>query len=436
MKNKLLVVVSLLMLFSLGVFGNENAENLAKLAISENPTESQNAVKSLREMKQAGLESLFEVYQKEIDAYKKTGQKPENWEKISNAIDAVAMQKDAYASKLFWHTNLEEAKSEAKKSGRAILSLRLLGNLNEEFSCANSRFFRSILYPNAEISKFLQDKYVLHWQTVRPAPKVTIDFGDGRKIERTLTGNSIHYVLDENGRVIDALTGLNSPQKFYRFLTQIELYAHWNENGLKVFDAKTQDENLTNFRAMQYRYLTTNINRIGNQLKLKFDTKKESSRQFEAMPPAMLIAPIAVTKRAVEINILEDITSDLTRFGEEQINLEQWKQIAKLSENQAKLDAESIAFIQRQTAKNNLTKAEFNKLIENLEGYISVDTARNEFLLRLSMLVWLNQGLDKDLTKLNEKVYAELFLTPNQDKWLGLYSTDIYTALDGNGIIQ
>ena len=45
------------------------------------------------------------------------------------------------------------------------------------------------------------------------------DYGDGRKIERTVTGNSIHYVLDENGEVVNALPGLYSPNRFYQFLT-------------------------------------------------------------------------------------------------------------------------------------------------------------------------------------------------------------------------
>ena len=64
----------------------------------------------------------------------------------------------------------------------------------------------------------LRDEFVLHWQSVRPVPKVTIDFGDGRKLERTLTGNSIHYVLDSDGRPIDALPGLYGPQAFLRGL--------------------------------------------------------------------------------------------------------------------------------------------------------------------------------------------------------------------------
>ncbi len=100
------------------------------------------------------------------------------------------------ACQLYWYTNLEQAKAAAKVSGKPILSLRLLGKLDQDLSCANSRFFRVALYPNAAISKELRDKYILHWQSVRPAPKITIDFGDGRKLERTITGNSIHYILD------------------------------------------------------------------------------------------------------------------------------------------------------------------------------------------------------------------------------------------------
>jgi hypothetical protein len=35
---------------------------------------------------------------------------------------------------------------------------------------------------------------------------------------------------------------------------------------------------------------------------------------------------------------------------------------------------------------------------------------------------------------LNKRVYAELFLTPGTDPWLGLVPADTYTALDGGGI--
>lgn len=439
MPNKSFVVIAVLIILSVSVFANKNAENLAKQAVSADPSESQSAIKSLREMNQQGLDAVFEVYSNEIETFRTSGQKAENWQRISDAIDSVAMQKDAYASKLFWHTDLEQAKAEAAKSNKPILSLRLLGNLNEEFSCANSRFFRSILYSNAEISKYLRENYVLHWKSVRPAPKVTIDFGDGRKIERTLTGNSIHYVLDNSGRVIDAMPGLNSPHKFLRFVKMAGIYSYWSENSekkLNVSGFKNRDEQLTSYRSNYYRSLYASINQIGNQLNLKFDAKKETKRKFEEMPPAMLATFVVATKMAVEIRILRNITADLTRYGDEQVNLEQWKQIAALSENKAKLDEQSRAFIRNQISSNDPSEKQFTSLIQKLEDYVSVDTARNEFLMRLTLLVWLNKGLDKDLEKLNEKVYSELFLTPNEDKWLGLYAPDLYTALDGNGVVN
>lgn len=408
----------------------DSKKSTKELAIKAVSNDSENAIKELRELGAEGLQTLFETYASDIEDFKKTGEITERWQKIAYAIDSVAMQKDVYASKLYWFTDLEKAKAEAKKSNKPILSLRLLGNLNEEFSCANSRFFRAILYPNAKISKYLQENYVLHWQSVRPAPKITIDFGDGRKIERTITGNSIHYILDKNGTIIDALSGLNNPKVFSEF---IEFGTALNNRT----GSANPNENVSpfaSFRANKYRDLTSQIDRTAKQLKLKFDTNLKASRDFEEMPPAILAMNVAMTKSVVEMPVLKSLTADITKYGEEQINLENWKRIAKSTRKEAKLDENSIAFIRRQTAKNNLSEAEFASLITKLEEYISVDTVRNEFLLRPTLLVWLAKGEDSDLTKFNEKVYAKLFLTPSADKWLGLYAPDIYTALDGNGI--
>lgn len=432
------ILLGLLMIFlslSGSIFAFDKAENsaksLAELAISDNKGESGFAIRELRGLGAVGLQTLFENYAADIENYKKTGEVTEKWQKISQALDSVAMQKDVYASKLFWFTDLEKAKAEAKQSNKPILSLRLLGNLNEELSCANSRFFRSILYPNAQISKYLQDNYILHWKSERPAPKITIDFGDGRKIERTITGNSIHYILDSDGKVIDALSGLNSPQIFYEFL--------YSGNVLPRNTAQTQvavaarNSALTNYRGNKYRNLTTQINRIGKNLKLEFDTTHQPTRNFEEMPSAIMAMTVATTKMAVEMPDLKSITADITKYGEEQIKLESWKQIAKLSGRLAKLDDNSISFIRRQVGKN-VSEQEFQNMIAKLEEYVSVDTARNEFLLRPSLLVWLVKGENADMESFNKKVYADLFLTPRTDKWLGLYSPEIYTALDGNGI--
>src|SRR3982751_3997503 len=88
-----------------------------------------------------------------------------------------------------WFSDLPSAIAEARRVNRPILSLRLLGRLDEELTCANSRFFKKLLYPHPQINQLLRDHFILHWQSVRPVPIVTIDFGDGRRIRKTLTGN-------------------------------------------------------------------------------------------------------------------------------------------------------------------------------------------------------------------------------------------------------
>lgn len=179
------------------------------------------------------------------------------------ALDELCQQRDCYASGLYWYTDIEQAKAAARTSGKPILSLRLLGRLDQDLSCANSRFFRVALYPNVEISKLLQDRFILHWQSVRPVPKVTIDFGDGRKLERTITGNSIHYILDESGRPIDAIPGLYSPKAFLRQLQQAEVavknYSKLTPSDRESYLRKYHSDRLNSIQAQW----VTDLSRLG-----------------------------------------------------------------------------------------------------------------------------------------------------------------------------
>ncbi len=140
------------------------------------------------------------------------------WMRLRASIDALAHQRDAAWSGLYWHTDLAEALAAAKREGKPVLSLRLLGSLEDELSCANSRFFRTALYANTAISDDLRRNWILHWESVRPVPIVTIDFGDGRTLVRTITGNSLHYVLDAEGHATDVIPGLWGPGDFLRMI--------------------------------------------------------------------------------------------------------------------------------------------------------------------------------------------------------------------------
>jgi len=398
---------------------------LAQVSFANEPT-----IEELRALGPAGLQILMAQYADEIRRHVEnpSAAPDEQWQRISVALDTVAQQKNSYISGLYWYTDLEAAKKASAESGKPILSLRLLGKLTDEFSCANSRFFRTVLYSNADVSDYLREHYVLHWQSVRPVPKVTIDYGDGRKLERTLTGNSIHYILDSTGRPIDAVPGLYGPTAFRRALVDAE-------EMFKSIAGK--DEQVRNSLLM--RYYLAQSGKIAVAWKL--DTTK-----IGGTPPAGLIikkgtddqalsiSPLAVTKALTERPILRAMTST-TEALEKITDEAAWKKIAQLHASEAILDERSIALIKRQNP--TLADEELARLLHRFQEFIALDTMRNEYLMHSKLYTMLMRDPARnDVEKLNEKVYATIFLTPSSDPWLGLFSTDVYTALDNGGVVR
>jgi hypothetical protein len=78
------------------------------------------------------------------------------------------------------------------------------------------------------------------------------------------------------------------------------------------------------------------------------------------------------------------------------------------------------------------------RLVRTFEDSMTLDMVRNEYLLHLRIheLFADGEAVTSDLDGLNEWVYAELFLTPSSDPWLGLAPRDVYTALEGDGRIE
>jgi hypothetical protein len=388
------------------------------------------AVEELRALGPAGLQILMAQYADEISRHvaNPATAPDEQWQRISAALDSVAQQKNSYISGLYWYTDLEAAKKASAESGKPILSLRLLGKLTDEFSCANSRFFRTVLYSNAGVSEYLRQHYVLHWQSVRPVPKVTIDYGDGRKLERTLTGNSIHYILDSGARPIDAIPGLYGPSAFLSALVNAEVM-------FKAIAGK--DGQLKNLLLL--RYYLAQSGKIA--VDWKSDTTKIGGKSPEGVivktgtdDQALRIAPLAATKALTETSILRAMTST-TEVLEKITDEAAWKKIAQLHSNTAILDERSIALIKRQNPA--LSDEELARLLRKFQELIALDTVRNEYVLHSKLYTWLMRDPARnDVQKLNEKVYANLFLTPSSDPWLGLFSTDVYTALDNGGVVR
>jgi hypothetical protein len=391
------------------------------------PSLDQEAI-ALRPLGSKGLQQFLNHHSKELTA--SLPPKP-----FRDALDRLCQQRDCYASRLYWYTNLDQAKAAAKASGKPILSLRLLGNLDQDLSCANSRFFRVALYPNAEVSQVLRDHFILHWQSVRPVPKVTIDFGDGRKLERTLTGNSIHYVLDASGRPIDAIPGLYGPQAFLRQLQQ-------SKSAAKIAATKTgfdRDSYLRKYygdrlNAIQSQW-SSDLAKLGLEMPSRLARLRSSS---DTTPRADIVGTLAIPKMAVENPI---VSATLNQRTLAQITDQStWEKLAQRYTNDVKLDAQSIALIKAKQIGVAVNPAPFqprsiSSIVRSFESAMALDTVRNEYELHSQLYQWLIKDSGTLTIKaLNDKVYAELFLTPSSNPWLGLLPSDSYSAIDNDGI--
>ncbi len=383
--------------------------DLAEQSISSDQSIAVKAQDQLRLTGPQGLELLQQLFAKEIMQHRRGMPADARWKRIGAALDRVARQYDDYSSGLYWYTDLEKAKAAAHASGRPILSLRLLGRLDEDLSCANSRFFRTTLYPDAEISGLLKDQFILHWESVRPAPRITIDFGDGRKLERTITGNSIHYILDADGKVMDVLPGLYSADVF---TTELKLTL----NAAKEIPRNGNGSYVQHMRATHVRLLNA----------WAADLAEIKWRPMSGPPD---LFPIEQD--------LEKLTDDPT-----------WQQIASMHTSTVAFDGRVRELMARKfpdartaaplAVSKSAVEIPMLRAFPTLTNSIALDTVRNNYMLRTRILAYLSGGEMQSLSlrQINDWVYTVVFLTPKDDPWLGLAPQNVFAALDGNGLTR
>lgn len=385
--------------------GDSQARRLARESSDGESMKLAAARESLRDLGPAGLSALLEVYDR---AAASDLVDQDRLNRLEAAIDAVAAQRDAASSRLYWYTDLDAARSAAERLNRPIVSLRLLGKLTDEYSCANSRFFRAILYPNAEVSSLLRDDFVLHWESVRAAPRITIDFGDGRRLDSTVTGNSVHYVLDAHGRLVDAIPGLYGPQAF---LEQLQAALPFAIECSRLC-SRSYPQRLRGFHAQR---------------------AKAVIEQWRRDLAALRVPPHAGGEDDVSPDDLEASMSD-----------DLWIRIAGRRLPDAKFDETSLRIIERarpaaeDASRLAVTKNRFEapmlQLVRRLAGDVALDTVRNEYLLhrRIHERLAVETPLG-GVGPFNEWVYAALFQTPLDDPWMGLSDPDVFSALENGG---
>jgi hypothetical protein len=353
-------------------------------------------------------------------------------ERLAALVDRVAGQRYATVSRLYWYTDLEAAQSAARASGKPILSLRMLGRLDEDRSCANSRFFRVALYGNAELSRWLDENFVLHWSSERAVPKLTIDYGDGRRIETTIAGNSAHWVLDADLRVLDVVPGLMTPQAFRGEL-----------EGSLWLAARLDRTNEPMRVIAQYHQARA----------------ETAAREWGAIaaagvrrdaPPIMDAERITMSKMAVERPAIEIATlgPSPTAIATDS---ELWPAIGERllaarglpTTTDAVLDAQSRQLMATLrpidwSSSKPLDEAGRARLADAFAKSIVADTGLDLARLRPQIHAELARRAQTDAPldriALNEWLYETVFLTPASDRWLGLATPNVFTGLPGDGV--
>jgi hypothetical protein len=329
-------------------------------------------------------------------------------------IDHYAGQRYATVSKLFWYRDLESAKQAAAALHRPILHLRMLGKLDEDLSCANSRFFRATLYANADTSKFLRENFILYWSSERPVPRLTIDFGDGRKLERTTTGNSAHYVLDERGNVLDVLPGLYAPSVFRSELAKsLEL--------AKAVREKYGDELLAEVLAFHQRELAAAAQQIAPTVVVDDNDLARAQR-------------VTYTKSSIERRDLR--TAGFNPGSADPGDTAQWASFGRRTFRLPGkiLDAQSLELVDT-LRTGNPRSGDRARVVARLEQHIMADTALDQFRLRAQIRRHITTSKTLDFASLNDWIYRVVFATPKDDIWLGLLDSADFTGLPGDGVV-
>jgi hypothetical protein len=127
----------------------------------------------------------------------------------------------------------------------------------------------------------------------------------------------------------------------------------------------------------------------------------------------------------------EDAWEKLAALHAEESRLDQASRNLIASQNPTAAVAGTIAVTKRRV-ENPLVR-----MFRNLEESVAVDSVRNEYELHRKLHRWFAEGTaPANVDELNDRVYAELFLTPKSDPWLGLLPGDAYSALPNNGVVS
>ncbi len=339
-------------------------------------------------------------------------------------VDQVAAQRYATSSRLYWYTDLDEAKSAAKGSGTPILSLRLLGRLDEDYSCANSRMFRTVLYANEELSEYLRQNFTLHWSSERAVPKLTVDYGDGRILKSTVAGNSAHYLLTSDGIPVDVLPGLYSPKAFHAALEPSRKLAN------RLRGSKNVLGEIRTFHARMAKHEASAYEALNPQQRMALLPYRSKPVGSELLAAEML----TLTKSSIETAVALSLSPPSIGAPNATAVRDSVSKVEALDERSRRL-IQAIGPTDWGAVPETLRGDGFSRMMRALERNIAGDTLINRHGLHPLIHKLFAQDAAHNFETLNTMIYADVFITPAHDPWLGMADPQGFTGLPGDGLV-
>lgn len=230
------------------------------------------------------------------------------------------------------------------------------------------------------MAAFINQFFEPVWQSLRPVPIVTLDFGNGNVITRTLHGNIATYICRPSGQILDILPGIYEPGKFIARINEIKLLQQ------STFSKMNPDETILHYHKTSLRASREGrkLPRIGSQV---------SARSFHNY-----------SKKAIELSVIRD--GAITMIEESWLDSikRRWKE-GRIKSISAAGDGSRIAL------KTPAELREWDLLLQ--------DTRLNESVRRRQIHEALAHKL-KTPAEVTKWLYKEVLHSDLDDPYLGL----------------
>jgi hypothetical protein len=244
---------------------------------------------------------------------------------------------------------------------------------------------------------------------------------------RTITGNSIHYTLSSDGQILDAIPGLYHAKAFLNHLNQ----------SIRLNNALSTQQTTLTVNPIN-RYHQNMLNVLHYQIEAEFPGSRNSATLTSQtaeneFPTAAQAAPLAMSKSIVELPMVTKLQLQNRGRFLDKVDDSRWKEAAK-----RRVDEIHLSQTTRNLMRSHISgsQAKFDQTVANFKQSLAMDSLRNEYIFHRQIHQWFVEGkVTNDVAKLNQRVYADLFLTPDEDPWLGLLSKHVYSAIANNGVI-